>query len=127
MVGPKSTQTRVVGITDEMHPCTILIETVIYLKIRCLVGGANKYEGRVEICINGAWGTVCYSASTYYRSYRYWDVTDARVVCRQLGHQELGDYLSFTIAPCQQCVKESIQCMQNPAPCHYYGTGYLHR
>ena len=92
-----------------------------------LVGGANKYEGRVEICINGAWGTVCYSASTYYRSYRYWDVTDARVVCRQLGHQELGDYLSFTIAPCQQCVKESIQCMQNPAPCHYYGTGYLHR
>jgi deleted-in-malignant-brain-tumors protein 1 len=47
-----------------------------------LIGGANKYEGRVEICINGAWGTVCYSY--------YWDVRDARVVCRQLGHQELG-------------------------------------
>ena len=54
-----------------------------------LVGGAKEYEGRVEICINGAWGTVCYSTSSYY--YRNdWDVTDARVVCRQLGHQELG-------------------------------------
>lgn len=55
-----------------------------------LVDGANEYEGRVEVCINGAWGTVCYSASPYYR---YWDVTDARVVCRQLGHQELGEPL----------------------------------
>ena len=50
------------------------------------------YEGRVEICINRAWGTICYSrlSSTYYS--RYWDVSDARVVCRQLGHQELGEY-----------------------------------
>ena len=46
-----------------------------------LVGGVNEYEGRVEICINKVWGTVCYSS---------WDVRDARVVCRQLGHQELG-------------------------------------
>lgn len=54
-----------------------------------LVGGANEYEGRVEICINRAWGTVCHSNS-YYNRYYYWDVTDARVICRQLGHQELG-------------------------------------
>ena len=51
-----------------------------------LVDGSVDYEGRVEICINRVWGTVC---STSYR-YNYWDLSDAKVVCRQLGHQELG-------------------------------------
>ena len=43
-----------------------------------LTGGSNAYEGRVELCINGVWGSVCDSG---------WDDREAHAVCRQLGHR----------------------------------------
>ena len=41
-----------------------------------LVGGSSPSEGRVEICQNEEWGTVCTNG---------WDINDALIVCRQLG------------------------------------------
>ena len=61
-----------------------------------LVGGAADYEGRVEICVNSVWGTVCYGNSRYSYGYNYWQQRDGQVVCRQLGYQELGKIYYYT-------------------------------
>ena len=41
-----------------------------------LVGGANSRQGRIEVCNNNAWGTVCDDI---------FGAEEARIACIQLG------------------------------------------
>lgn len=46
-----------------------------------LVGGERDNEGRVEICFNNQFGTICDDQ---------WGSADAMVICRQLGFEPEG-------------------------------------
>ena len=59
-----------------------------------LVNGPTQLEGRVEVCINQAWGSVCQYS---------WRDSDASVVCNQLGYQRGGKNIKFTVVVLYAC------------------------
>ena len=68
---------------DHNHDVTVCCHDVcsVHGDLR-LVGGRAPSEGRVEVCVNGAWGTVCdnnYGFRTAAAAY-------TNVTCRQLGY-----------------------------------------
>lgn len=73
-----------------------------------LEGGVNDYnnytrDGRIQICLNNAWGTVCNTS---------FGLTDAHVACSQLiGFQPEGDMICFTT---------SLQCQLFLHPRHSF-------
>ena len=51
-----------------------------------LIDGYIKQEGRIEVCINQVWGSICNKG---------WDKTDAHIVCQQLGYPEQGKLYTY--------------------------------
>ena len=47
-----------------------------------LLGGTTQYEGRIEVCLNRIWGTVCDD---------FWGAINAGVVCKQLGFSQASE------------------------------------
>ena len=91
-----------------------------------MVDGSNQYNGRVEVYTscngseNAQWGVIC---ANYY-----WNIQNARVVCRQLGYPDAvgaprdGRYGSGF----RPILLDDVQCQGDELDiltCHHCGIG----
>jgi hypothetical protein len=87
--------------------------------IRLQGPSSSRGIGRVEVFFNGRWGTVCDDS---------WDISDARVACRQLGYQNAVRALqgSQVVDGTGQIWLDEVACTgseQNLASCRHNGWG----
>ena len=61
-----------------------------------LRGGRDRSEGRVDVCINDRWGTVCAFHVT-------WGEQEMDVVCQQLGFSTLQGNNGLSCTQCFTC------------------------
>ena len=79
---------KVIDLIIEKHfykcPFFVLLIDLSVTRSNCtdydvqLVDGPSLNEGRVLLCINGVWGTLCNSGIDY---------NDVKVICHELGYQ----------------------------------------
>ena len=60
-------------------------------KIRLAGGSSNPERGRVEVCLNETWGTICASD---------WGNMEASVACRSLGFSPFGMFSDLFLERC---------------------------
>ncbi|XP_070178921.1 uncharacterized protein [Littorina saxatilis] len=84
-----------------------------------LADGTAPYIGRVEVLIDGAWGTVCDD---------YFGTEEAAVVCRQLGYTDLtqSTTTSHQGASSLPILLDDVNCAEDEASlelCNHNGVG----
>ncbi len=56
-----------------------------------LVDGISSNQGRLEVCMNSAWGTVCSE---------HWTNQEANVACGKLGYLSIGKISTCSVYQC---------------------------